>query len=147
MSELIQGLSFCDQLISLSIMSSGSFFPVCVCACERALCSVVSDSLRSHGLWPARLLCPWNFPSKNTGVGCHFLLQGIFPSQGSNLSLLPFLPWQADSFPLHAAACVRMSFLLKAECYSVVCLHHVLFIRSFIHGHTFTFWLAWKVLL
>ena len=30
-------------------------------------------------------LCPWNFPSKNTGVGCHFLLQGIFPNQGSNL--------------------------------------------------------------
>ena len=32
-----------------------------------------------------KLLCAWDFPSKNTGVGCHFLLQGIFPSQGSNL--------------------------------------------------------------
>ena len=32
---------------------------------------------------PARLLCPWNFPGKNTGGGCHFLLQGIFPTQGS----------------------------------------------------------------
>ena len=31
---------------------------------------------------PARLLCPWNFPGKNIGVGCHFLLQGIFPAQG-----------------------------------------------------------------
>ena len=31
--------------------------------------SVVSDSLRLHGLWPFRLLCPWDFPSKNTGVG------------------------------------------------------------------------------
>ena len=31
-------------------------------------------SLRSHGLQPARLLCPWDFPRKNTGVGCHFLL-------------------------------------------------------------------------
>ena len=30
-------------------------------------------------------LCPWNSPGKNTGVGCHFLLQGIFLSQGSNL--------------------------------------------------------------
>ena len=37
-----------------------------------------------HGLWPARLLYPWNFPSKNTGVGCHFLPQAIFPTQGSN---------------------------------------------------------------
>ena len=36
------------------------------------------------GLWPARLLCPWNFPGKNTGVGCHFFLQGIFPTHGSN---------------------------------------------------------------
>ena len=42
--------------------------------------SVVSDSLQPHGLWPARLLCPWNSPGKNTGVGCHFFLQGIFPS-------------------------------------------------------------------
>ena len=29
-------------------------------------------------------LCPWHFPGKNTGVGCYFLLQGIFPTQGSN---------------------------------------------------------------
>ena len=37
---------------------------------------------------PARLLCPWDFPGKNTGVGCHFLLQGIFLTQGSNPQLL-----------------------------------------------------------
>ena len=50
-------------------------------------CSVMSDSMQPHGLQPARLLCPWGFPSKNTGVGCHFLLQGIFPTQGSNPGL------------------------------------------------------------
>ena len=33
------------------------------------------------------LLCPWDFPGKSTGVGCHFLLQRIFPTQGSNLAL------------------------------------------------------------
>ena len=33
---------------------------------------------------PARLLCPWDFPGQNTGVGCHSLLQGILPTQGSN---------------------------------------------------------------
>ena len=49
-----------------------------------------------HGLQPTRLLCPWNFPSKNTEVGCHFLFQGIFPTQGWNLHLLH---WQADSLP------------------------------------------------
>ena len=41
-------------------------------------CSVVSDFLQPHGLWPARLLCPWDFPRKNTAAGCHVLLQRIF---------------------------------------------------------------------
>ena len=57
------------------------------------VCSVVSDSLRPHGLYPTRLICPWNFPGKNTGVGCHFLFQGIFLTQGLNLHLLH---WQAS---------------------------------------------------
>ena len=46
---------------------------------------------------PARLLCPWNLPGKNTGVSCYFLLQGIFLTQGLNSSLLH---WQADSITL-----------------------------------------------
>ena len=57
-------------------------------------CSVISSSLLPHGLQPTRLLCPWDSPSKNTGVGCHFLLQGIFLTQGSNPHLLHLLPWQ-----------------------------------------------------
>ena len=44
--------------------------------------------LGPHELQPARLLCLWDFPGKNTGVGCHFLLQRIFPTQRSNLGLL-----------------------------------------------------------
>ena len=51
----------------------------------------VRVSLQPHGLWPARLLCPWNSPSKNTGVGCHSLLQGIFLTNRSNLCLLCLL--------------------------------------------------------
>ena len=54
----------------------------------------------THKQQPARLLCPWDSPGKNTGVGCHFLLQGMFPTQGSNLRLLCLLHWQADSLPL-----------------------------------------------
>ena len=50
-------------------------------------CSVMSDSLRFHELKPTSFLCPWNFPGKSTGAGCHFLLQGIFPTQGSNPGL------------------------------------------------------------
>ena len=65
--------------------------------------TVMSDSLQPYGLQPASLLCPWDSPGKNTGVGCHALLQGIFPTQGSNthlLRLLHLLHWQANSLPL-----------------------------------------------
>ena len=58
------------------------------------LFSVMSHSSQPQGLQPARLLCPWDFPGKNTGVGCHFLLQGIFLTQGSSSSLLSLLHWQ-----------------------------------------------------
>ena len=44
--------------------------------------------LWSHGRLPTRVLCPWDFPGKNTGVGCHFLLQGTFLTQWSNPGLL-----------------------------------------------------------
>ena len=58
--------------------------------------SVVPDSARPHGLQPARLLCPWDSPGQNTGVGSPSLLQGIFPTQGSNPGLLH---WQVYSLP------------------------------------------------
>ena len=45
-------------------------------------------TLWPHGLWPARLLCPWSSSGKNTGVGSHSLLQEIFPTEGSNPGLL-----------------------------------------------------------
>ena len=57
-----------------------------------------------HGLQPTRFLCPWNSQGKNTGVGCHPLLQGIFPTQGSNLGLshcrqiLYFLSYRGNLF-------------------------------------------------
>ena len=62
---------------------------VCVCVCVN---SVMSNSLWPHGLWPARILCLWDFSSKNTGTDCHLLLQGIFPTQGFAL--------QVDTLPL-----------------------------------------------
>ena len=82
---------------------------MCACVCARTCARAHAHSLSCvqlllpHGLQPIRLLCPWNFPGKNTGVGCHFLLQGIFLTQGSNphlLHLLCLLHWQADSLPL-----------------------------------------------
>ena len=50
--------------------------------------SVMSNFLQPHGLQPSRLVCPWDFPGKNTGVDCLSLLQEIFPTQGSNPGLL-----------------------------------------------------------
>ena len=62
---------------------------------------IESDSLQPYGLEPARLLCPWDSPGKDTGVSCHFLFQGIFPTQGSNPwfeSTSPVTPALADRF-------------------------------------------------
>ena len=78
---------------------------VCVCveACMRMHApshSVMFNSLWPHGLQPTRLLCPYNFSGKNTGVGCHFFLWGIFLIQGLNSHPLQLLHWQVYSFLL-----------------------------------------------
>ena len=81
-----------------SLMSpalAGRFFPTsatweapkCSMCCAVLSHSVVSDPLWPQGLKPTRLLCPWNSPGKNAGIGCHALLQGIFPTEGSNPGL------------------------------------------------------------
>ena len=58
---------------------------------------VLSDSLVTPRTITRQIPCPWDLPGKNTGVGCHFLLQGIFLTQGWNPHLLH---WQVDSFAL-----------------------------------------------
>ena len=76
-----------------SMPSCALVYLYCMCVLVWVLSrSVMSDSWQSHGLWPFRPLCPWNFPWKNTGVGCHFFFQGMFPTQGSNPCLLHSLP-------------------------------------------------------
>ena len=80
-------------------------------------CSIMFRSLQSHGLQPTRLLCPWNFLGKNTGTGCHFLHQRIFPTQGLNLDLLRLLHWQGDSLSCatREAPPIRMTPFKKAR--------------------------------
>ena len=56
-------------------------------------CSAVSDSSRPHGLQPTRLLHPWDFPGESTGVGCHRLLHGIFPTQSPCIAGRFFTVW------------------------------------------------------
>ena len=68
--------------------------PLTMCEVKWSVsCSVVPDSLRPYGLQPTRLLCPWGFPGKNTEVGCHFFLQGIFLTQFSLLNCRHILFW------------------------------------------------------
>ena len=56
--------------------------------CVYSVASVMFDSLQHYGLLPARLLSPWDFPGKTTGMGYHFLFQGIFLTQGLKPHLL-----------------------------------------------------------
>ena len=76
-------------------------------------CSVISDSLQAQGLKPARLFCPWNFPDKNTGAGCHFLLQGTFLTQWLNPRLLP--PALAGGFFTTSATWGALIMLLSTQ--------------------------------
>ena len=77
MSSMMRKKSYSPDITGLFIQEGSS-----------VSCSVVSDSMRPHGLQPASLLCPWDSPGKNSGVDCHFLLQRIFSTQGSNPGLL-----------------------------------------------------------
>ena len=61
----------------------------------------MSNSFATQRTIAIRLLCPWGFPGKNTGVRCHFLLQEILLTQGSNPHFLCLLRWQANSLPLY----------------------------------------------
>ena len=69
--------------------------------CRVCVCVYLLSHVRISVTHRPRILCSWNFPGKNTGPHCHFLLQGIFLTQGSNSGLLHLLHWQVDSLPLH----------------------------------------------
>ena len=68
--------------------------------------------MQSHGLEPARLLCPRDFPGKNTGVGSHSLLQGIFPTQGLNLGLLR---WKQILYYLSHQGSLLLTMCMRAK--------------------------------
>ena len=85
-------------------------------------CSLVSDSLRPQGWKPARLLCPWNFPGKNTGVGNYSLLQWIFLTQGLNLHppfAGKFFMVSHEGVLIHALACKNLYDLSVASLWSI----------------------------
>ena len=73
--------------------------------CPRSIaqsCLTLCDPMN----WTHQAPCPWDSPGKNTGMGCHALLQGNLPSPGSNPHLLCLLHWQSGSLPLgHIVIC------------------------------------------
>ena len=82
----------CTYTVVLSVPSASacSVSKLCLTLCEPVDCSLSgSVACLSTG-----------FLGKDTGVGCHFLLQGIFPTQGLNLCLQHLLHWQAEFLPL-----------------------------------------------
>ena len=90
---LREGNSLLKEQGSQYLGEQVSLIPHCVCVS----CSVMTNSWQPCGLQPTRLLCPWDFPGKSTGVGSHSLLQEIFPTQGSN----PGLPHLGQIFFYH----------------------------------------------
>ena len=70
-----------------------------MCAKSLQSCPTLCDIMDCS---PPGSSVPGDSPGKNTGMGCHALLQGIFPTQGSNLRFLRLLHWQAGSLPLVA---------------------------------------------
>ena len=87
------------SLLCLFIQYQKMCYLLTLC-CVVLSCSFVSYSLQPHRLFTTRLLCPWKFSGKNTGVVCDFFLQGIFLTEGSNLSFLCLLHWRIDSLSL-----------------------------------------------
>ena len=103
-------------------------------------CSVAKPRLtflELHRLQPARLLCPWDFPGKNIGEGCHFLLQGIFPTQGLNTHLLL---WQADSSPQshQGRSCKLFNVIYSNVTYMYLALH-ILIVKIY------NFYIFWAI--
>ena len=139
-------ISLCILESSLSLhMGFTCIFSQYVHACQTT--SVMYESVPHCGLWPTRFLCPWDSPGKDAGVGCCFLLQGIFPTQGSNLCLtLPApagrffttsTPWKTPSvcsFCLYsfnrAFQRVRIFNFMKSNLPNSLFIHHVFAVKS-----------------
>ena len=103
---------------------------------------------------PSRLLCPQSSSGKNTGMGCHFLLQGIFSTQGSNLGQADSLPteppgklkykWIKYINPKTQAGWVDESMRLYTSTYHITLLNHSNYMQLFsiVRLIRFTLWLA-----
>ena len=91
------------MLYNIVLVSAVQCEPANMCVYICLVASVVSDSLRPHGPWPTRLLCPWDSPGKNPGVGCHLLLYFFVGTP-------VIIPLQPDQASLIAICFLRLFF-------------------------------------
>ena len=121
---------FCTHVFMCMCICAG------LCACSVAQqCSALCDPMNCS---PPDV-CLWDFPGKNTGVGHHFLLQGIFLTQGQNLHLLLLLHCQAYSLPLnhlgslHTCICTHIHMCAYVHAYMHMYTHIQVNMLCFIH--------------
>ena len=116
-------------------------------------CLVMSNSLQSKRLQPTSLLCPWDSAGKNTGVDCHFLLQGIFPIQRWNSYLMGLLQWQVDSLPLshmgytqiHKNTHIYIDTHTHIYIHTQICIHMCVYTQTHIHMiYIASTWANWQ---
>ena len=120
LNQLLQNIRLCNHSQSPIFVEMQGFKIYNIK--RRSACSVTQSCptfwnpmVSKQSLLPARLLCPGDFPGKNTGMGCHFLLQGIFPIQGSNPLLLCHLHcrqilyhWDTRKSPKEGLCCCKV---------------------------------------
>ena len=97
------------------------------CYCAQSLCRIrLCDPMDC--MWPTRLLCPWDFPGRVSGVGCLFLLQGIFPDQGSNPCLVYWPPGKPliKQYMLYIFSVLIAGYYYFSGHFGIICIHHFL---------------------
>ena len=86
-----------------------------------------------RGLYSTSVFCSWDFPANNTWMDCHFLLQRIFRTRGSNLHLLCLLHWDlVDSLPLHHLGGLSMSYVYEVSHRVLLLLFPFIFFSSIV---------------
>ena len=93
-------------------------------------------TLRPHGLEPTSLLCSWDFQARILGVGCHFLLQGIFLTQGSTPRFLCLLSCRQILYPLSHQGSPASSRLSKTGREAHIWMHTMHIFVSFFRGES-----------
>ena len=137
----LQGIFPTQVSVKNIYLVSNCVLDCCCCCLDTKSCSTLCYLMDCS--WPGSSV-HWDSPGKNTGVGCHFLLQGIFPTQGSNPHLLY---WQADSLPLSHLGSPFGLFIIDKKVFLLTEVGIIEFPMRHSHKGTETFWRTMYVFL